>query len=410
MHDRNQRDIDEFATLQGAIDSKDVLLQERQSAFDDLERRFNSALNDMRAQLNEKQSLIDHSQSEVQQLRAQLAELSEQKIRLETFQKQTERLLSAQAEQIRAGVRAEIQASESQLMDKESELQNCHGWAREAELCHAAELMELRLRFAEMQLVSETRNLQIADLKTENARLLQQIAQRESIQSKTQSQLDSKLGRGREFPNPLRSQEVGPAEMELGNTGAAEIPEQRQRTSRHETQDDLTALRQDLEEKHLLLASRNEELMQVKAEMDRLRDRVSELELSASSAKESAETESAKMRTEYQAQLAFLQAELSQKEWALEEGHGAMKVLEQGFRTKIVDLETELTHRRSSTEHPPQEFVLGDNREAQSPLDRTWKLQERLDESGVENVQPTSDHHSRKWRSSGDWKRRWRSR
>ena len=132
MQNRSQCDVDEVAALQGAIDSKDLLLQERQTAFDDLERRFNSALNDMRAQLNEKQTLLDHSQSEIQQLTAQIAEILEQRTRLETLQKQTERLLSAQAEQIRAGVRAEIQASESQLIDKESELQNCHGWAREA--------------------------------------------------------------------------------------------------------------------------------------------------------------------------------------------------------------------------------------------------------------------------------------
>ena len=150
--------------------------------------------------------------------------------------------------------------------------------------------------------------------------------------------------------------------------------------------------------------------MRVKADMDMFRDRVSELESSARRAKESAETESAKMRTEYQAQLAFLQAELSQKEWALEEGQAALKALEQGFRTKILDLEMELTQRTSSIEHPPQEFVLGDTWEAEPRLDRTWKLQERLDENCAQNVQPTADHHSRKWRNGGDWKRRWRSR
>ena len=407
MHNRNQCDVDEVAALQGAIESKDLLLQKRQAALDDLERRFNSALNDMRAQLNQKQTLVDQSQCEIQQAKAQMAEILGQRTRLETLQKQTERLLSAQAEQIRASVRAEIEASESQLIDKESELQSCHGGAREAELCHAAELVELRLRFTETQLLSETRNLQIADLKAENARLLQQIAQRESI---AQSELDSELGRGSEFSNSTGGQEVGRDEMELGNTGPAGVLEQQETTSRHEPQGGIQALRQDLEEKHLLLASRNEELMRVKAEMDVLRDRVSELESSAKRVKESAETESAKMRTEFQAQLAFLQAELSQKEWALEEGQAALKTLEQGFRTKVVELEIEPTQRKSSIEHPAQDFVLGDSWEAESRLDRTWKLQERLDADCSESVQPTSNHHSRKWRNSGDWKRRWRSR
>jgi hypothetical protein len=408
MHNGNQCDVDEVAALQGAIESKDLLLQERQIAFDDLERRFNSALDDMRAQLNEKESLLDQSQSEIQQLRAQLAEILEQRTRLETLQKQTERLLSAQAEQIRAGVRAEIEASESQLIDKESELQSCHGGAREAELCHAAELMELRLRFAETQLLSETRNLQIADLKAENARLSQQIAQRREFTE--QSEFDSEFGRGSEFSTSTGGEEIGRAEKELGNTGPAKILQQQQTRSRHEPQGEIKALRQNLKEKHFLLASRNEELMRVKAEVDALRDRVSELESIARRTKESAETESAKMRTEFQAQLAFLQAELSQKEWALEEGQAALKAVEQGFRTKIVNLEMELTQRKSSIEHPPQEFVLGDSSEAEPRLDRTWKLQERLDADCSESVRPTSNHHSRKWRDSGDWKRRWRSR
>jgi chromosome segregation ATPase len=407
MHNRNQCDVDEVAALQGTIESKDLLLQERQTAFDDLERRFNSALNDMRAKLNEKQTLVDQSQSEIQQVKAQMTEIIEQRTRLETLQKQTDRLLSAQAEQIRAGVRAEIEASESQLIDKESELQSCHGGAREAELCHAAELMELRLRFAETQLLSETRNLQIADLKAENARLSQQIAQRESIE---QSGFDSELGRGSELSRSTSGQQGGRTEMELGNTGAAQILERQETKSRHEPQGEIKALRQDLEEKHFLLASRNEELMRVKAEMDVLRDRISELESSSERFKESAETESEKMRTEFQAQLAFLQAELSQKEWAVEEGQAALKTVEQGFRTKVLELEIELKQRKSSVEHPAQDFVLGDSSEPEPRLDRTWKLQERLDENCAQNVQPTSEHQSRKWRDSGDWKRRWRSR
>jgi hypothetical protein len=34
MHNRNQCDVDEVTALQGAIESKDLLLQERQTALD----------------------------------------------------------------------------------------------------------------------------------------------------------------------------------------------------------------------------------------------------------------------------------------------------------------------------------------------------------------------------------------
>lgn len=374
MQNRNQSYPDELAGLQQA-------LQERQAAFDDLEKRLSSAINDLRAQLNEKQTLIDHSELNSQQAKADITEILEQKTRLELIQKQTERFLSAQAEQIRAGVRTEIEALERQLSDKEAALQRCHGCAKEAELNHSAELLELQHRLTEMQLLSETRNLQIADLRAETARLSRKIAQQKSVESE---------GGGSRVNTDIAKPETTP---------------------RHNTQHELQALRQDAEEKHLLLASRNEELMRVKAEMDVLQDRVSELECSAKRIEESAESECAKMRTEFQAQLAFLQAELSQKEWALEEGQGAQKALEQALRAKIDELESQLAQRKALLEHSAQDFVLGDSWEAEPGLDGTWKLQERLDSDSSESVQPAAaNQHARKWRNSGQWKSRWRSR
>ena len=171
-----------------------------------------------------------------------------------------------------------------------------------------------------------------------------------------------------------------------------------------------SALRQDAEEKHHLLASRNEELVRVKAEIDLLQRQIGELKASNQHIQESAETECAKMRTEYQAQVAFLQAELSQKDWTLEEREAAQKVLEQGLRAKIGQLEAQLEQIKTSNHQgPAQEFVLGVNWESEAQLDHTWKLQERLDGNGAVGAETSSDHSDR-WRSGGRWKRRWRSR
>ena len=385
MHNRNQCEIDEVAALQQAIGAKELLLREREAAFEALEQRLNSTIEQLSADLNEKQTLIGQNEIKSQQAKADISEIVEQKTRLEMLQKQTERLLSAQAEQIRAGVRAEIQSMERQLIEKDSELQKCQACA-----------MDLRYRLAEMQLLSETRAVQIEDLKAETVRLSLEINRREPVG--TASDGDHDLGHGRE------------AEAASGEISAA-LDTNSHKSEKAETPawNEIMTLRHDAEEKNLLLASRNEELMRVKAEMDLLQGELSELKSSNKRIQESAKTEYAEMRSEFQAQVAFLQAELSQRDWTLQEREAAQKVLEQGLRAKIGQLEVQLEQVKTSTEGPAQEFVLGVNWESEARLDDTWKLQERLDGNGAEIAQ-TASNQSGKWRNSGAWKRRWRSR
>lgn len=387
MHNRNQCEIDEVAALQQAIGAKELLLREREAAFEALEQRLNSTIEQLSADLNEKQTLIGQNEIKSQQAKADISEIVEQKTRLEMLQKQTERLLSAQAEQIRAGVRAEIQSMERQLIEKNSELQKCQACA-----------MDLRHRLAEMQLLSETRAVQIEDLKAETVRLSLEINRREPVKLGTEADGDHGRGHGRE------------AEAASGEISAA-LDTNSHKSEKAETPgwDEIMTLRHDAEEKNLLLASRNEELMRVKAEMDLLHGELSELKSSNKRIQESAKTECAEMRSEFQAQVAFLQAELSQRDWTLQEREAAQKVLEQGLRAKIGQLEVQLEQVKTSTAGPAQEFVLGVNWESEARLDDTWKLQERLDGNGAEIAQ-TASNQSGKWRNSGAWKRRWRSR
>lgn len=387
MHNRNQCETDEVAALQQAIGAKELLLREREAAFEALEQRLNSTIEQLSADLNEKQTLIGQNEIRSQQAKADVIEIVEQKTRLEMLQRQTERLLSAQAEQIRAGVRAEIESLERQLVDKESELQKSQACA-----------MDLRHRLAEMQLLSESRAIQIDDLKAENVRLSQEINRRELVKHGTGSSRNHDLGENRE-------PEAGAEEKSSGMDANGHNSEKAETAVRHE----IRTLRLDAQEKHLLLASRNEELVRVKAEMDLLQGQIGELKSSRKRIQESAEIECAKMCAEFQAQMAFLQAELSQRDWTLEEREATQKVLEQGLRAKIGQLEAQLEQVKTSNQDPVQEFVLGVNWESEAQLDHTWKLQERLDGNGAITAQRASDH-SDKWRSSGRWKRRWRSR
>jgi chromosome segregation ATPase len=387
MHNRNQCEIDEVAALQQAIGAKELLLREREAAFKALEGRLNSTIEQLSADLNEKQTLIGQNEIKSEQAKADISDIVEQKTRLEMLQKQTERLLSAQAEQIRAGVRVEIQSLERQLIEKESELQKCQ-----------ACVMDLRHRLTKTQLLGESRAVQIEDLKAETVRLSQEINRREPVRLGTGSCGNHEFG--------LRQEpEAESGEISVGLDTNSHSSEKAETSARHE----IMTLRKDAKEKHQLLASRNEELVHVKAEMDLLQGEISELKSSSNRIQETAKTESANMRAEFQAQVAFLQAELSQRDWTLEEREAAQKVVEQGLRAKIGQLEVQREQINSSTEGPTQEFVLGVNWESEARLDHTWKLQERLDGNGAVGAQ-TATSDSSKWRSNGRWKRRWRSR
>ena len=98
MDNRNQCDVDELAALQQAIEAKELLLREREAAFEHLERRLNSKVQQLTAELTAKQTLIGQNEINSQQAKADVTEIVEQKSRLEMLQKQTERLLSAQAD------------------------------------------------------------------------------------------------------------------------------------------------------------------------------------------------------------------------------------------------------------------------------------------------------------------------
>ena len=68
--------------------------------------------------------------------------------------------------------------------------------------------------------------------------------------------------------------------------------------------------------------------------------------------------ETEQMRTEFQAQLALLQAELSQKEWALEEQCASASGLDQQYREQIEVLNQKLAQAEAHAQQDPDPFVI----------------------------------------------------
>jgi hypothetical protein len=162
-----------------------------------------------------------------------------------------------------------------------------------------------------------------------------------------------------------------------------------------------------LAEKQLLSDSRSAEIGDLKAQAANLMHRLAQHTTSAQSGQETTSIGSERVQ-QAQAELALIQAELNNKEVALEERQAKLAATEQALHAQVSALQEQLARNESLLEIQTQNFVLGEARLADVPLEHTWKLQERLDAAASENSQRGSNHYLRKWRTAGGWKRRWK--
>ncbi len=174
--------------LVASKDSELELVRSEHAALrDQIAERHAAEIAVLRARLSEGQSLLDHRASELQQAQSELAALREQAAQLELLQKQTERLLSAQAEQIRDRVRCELAAVEACLKQKERELQAEQDSAAESQVRLHGNIERLQIELAEKRLLLEERDHEISDLKEQSRNLPERLAQLELSNQQAQA-------------------------------------------------------------------------------------------------------------------------------------------------------------------------------------------------------------------------------
>jgi hypothetical protein len=162
--------------------------------------------------------------------------------------------------------------------------------------------------------------------------------------------------------------------------------------------DEIIRLRQEARDTGQILQNRNDELVRVKLQLDQLQERMAQLESSLPD-ESSADAPAERIRTEFQAQVALLQAEISQKEWAFEERQAEARSRELQLRQQITALRKQLisTHR----ERERRDAVLGVG--ADDPAEN---------DLAVDGGEGESAHGTfaaqRRWKSGLGRKRRWR--
>ena len=236
-----------------------------------------------------------------------------------------------------------------------------------------AKLDQLGLPLAEAQLIAKSRAAEIDDLKEQLAALNQQRVQPLSVNVPLEKQRHA-LTRDDDFSR---------REME--------------QSLRRE----IERLVHEAEEKNQILQNRNDELVTVKATVDALQERLSAAETTTAGKEAAAEVELERMRSEFQAQLALLQAELSQKDWALQEREAMSQSLEQNYRHEIDSLRRRLDEEKSRNVSATEEFTMGE-----MPLDPApdVPLKSQVHEHPVD-----SPAQGRRWHTDFAWKRRWKA-
>ena len=354
----NQRVLDlELAGEQAQRTATDHIEQIKQD-YDARLEVLNTALN---GALAEKSAALENS-------RVELANL-EQSLRHE-LQQTSWALAQQQAavETLAAAHRAQLQKVEAKLNQQQSGT-NLHNEELEKSAAQArvlkrqVEELEVELRHAEITALSRAEQMR------------QESAARIDALNLALQQKSAEL------------EERGVAQSSL------------EQSLRHE----VNRLVHEVEERNQISQNRNDELVRVKAELDRIHSRFNQLEFSAAQAESATSGEVERMRSEFQAQLALLQAELSQKESALVEHQASASGSEHDLRQQIELLRRQLSEQKSADQQSISESAI-----SAPQLERLASLELTLNMTETGMAPFGDEAPQRRWRSRFVAKRRWK--
>ena len=333
--------------------------------------------------------------SEAARLRARVREL-------ETLNQSETAAARNEADQARMQSEAELAALRNDLQQKAWALAQQEATMEDLALAQRNQIQQLEAKLAEQQDSIKDRNLDIERAQSQTHSLQRRI---EELETELQHARLSGMAQAEQ----LRRQSVTQIDELNKQPGqkAAEIQENAmsQSTLEQSLRSEIDRLIDEAQERNQILQDRNDEVVRVKTEMDLLLDRFTQLESSASQAEAMLTGDSEQMRTEFQAQLALLQAELSQKEWALEERNATARGLEHNYLQEIESLRQQLAQKEIAKREDDRDFVLGEPQMQQGQNDAFQVA------DGVKSLDGHSNQsdHERRWHRGFGWKRRWKS-
>lgn len=214
--------------------------------------------------------------------------------------------------------------------------------------------------------------------------------------------------RGREQIQAEDTRQIEKMNAEVARQSAAlQEREEAQMQSEQTLRAEIDRLVRESQEKNLILQNRNDELGRLKADREALQN--SKDLASATSRNVTAMSEDAKsMRMEFQAQLALLQAELSEKDSALAEQRVATNGINLAHREQIEALRQRLAQTEARVREHPDKFVPTDETLTDEHHQRGKKYRAVIDAVPSEDDRSLPVSENRRWHRRFGWKRRWK--
>jgi hypothetical protein len=214
--------------------------------------------------------------------------------------------------------------------------------------------------------------------------------------------------RGREQIQAEETRQIEKMNAEVARQSAAlQEQEENQTQSEQTLRAEIDRLVRESQEKNLILQSRNDELGRLKADREAPQNS-KDLE-SATSRNETAMSEDAKnMRMEFQAQLALLQADLSQRDSALAAQRVATNGIILAHREQIDTLRQRLAQTEGRVQEHPDKFVPEDETLTDEHQQRGKKYPAVIDAVPSDDDRSFPVSENRRWHRRFGWKRRWK--
>jgi chromosome segregation ATPase len=426
--ERHQAEVGARAELEAELTALRHEFQRTTSAFaqqEEIAENQSRQIQKLEALLAEQNKSIARQTQDLATAQAQAAALHQRITELEDLAEQARGAATTHAEQIKQDYEARLDALHAALAQKNTALEIISADRTDLEQSLRQELQQKIWALAQQQAAMEQlaaahqTQLQNTEAKIReqqslanlsNGELEKAVAQAHALQRRV-DELEVEL-RHAELTAVSRDDQTrrdAAAKIEQLNSSLEEKSRQlEQLTSAQSSleqslRQELDRATHDIEERERISRARNEELVRAKADLEQTHNRLTQLETSTSLAAAAGSGEIDRMRGEYQAQLSALQAELSQKDWALRERSAHASGLEQEYRDQIDALRRQLAEKPSA-----QDPIVGESASSATEAATIAEIGEIVDAARNGAAHFNSASQYRRWRSGFASKRRWK--
>ena len=360
-----------------------------------VEESLRGELSHLRSEMQSRTAALQSREDELNRVRAEMTSVQNRLVQLESISARTESE-AREISQAKSGLESELAALRNELQQGSSAVAQQQTAMDDLAARHRSQVEQLEANLSEQHRASEERRREVDQAQAQIALLHSRIEELQNALQQTELSANSRTEQLRQE----YAARVDALKRELGEH-SAQLQDRASANSDSEQalRSEIDRLIGEAQERNQILESRNDELVRVKNDLDGWAERFSQLESHAVQAESSASGEAESMRTGFQAQLALLQAELSQKEWALEERQAIIAGIEQEHRQQLDALRQQLAGEEQSAIPADNAFVMGDPNLTEAQREKLHKLDDMVKtiRSGDDNSFPAPS--GRRWQS-----------